>query len=207
MAIDYEALNSGENWHLTDSFTETRYRQMSKFAPNNVKVALDIGIGSGKGGVILKQTFPEIRVFGLEAVKARTLNESLAYEEVFYSSSQSFPFANDFFDFIVAGEVIEHISGTEVESFLFEIFRILKPGGVFVLTTPNPSDIKRKIRGETILGGSHVSQHFPRATELRLNMASLKVVRLQGTGKTSRYLGGRMPLFLYGSYLLAGRKF
>ena len=42
---------------------------------------------------------------------------------------------NDFVDAVVAGDVIEHIFDTDM--FLSELHRILRPGGVLILTTPN----------------------------------------------------------------------
>lgn len=49
--------------------------------------------------------------------------------------SNALPFENNYFDFIFAGEIIEHIFDTQ--SFLKEIYRILKPDGYLILTTPN----------------------------------------------------------------------
>ena len=45
------------------------------------------------------------------------------------------PFQDGQFDAIFAGEVIEHV--TDVERTLHEWRRVLKPGGVAIITTPN----------------------------------------------------------------------
>jgi SAM-dependent methyltransferase len=45
------------------------------------------------------------------------------------------PFEDGSADVVLAGEIIEHIVDTE--SFLREIFRVLRPGGAVVLSTPN----------------------------------------------------------------------
>lgn len=44
------------------------------------------------------------------------------------------------FDVIIAGELIEHIANTEV--FLNNVKRHLKEGGLFFLTTPNPTSFR-----------------------------------------------------------------
>lgn len=44
------------------------------------------------------------------------------------------PVANDSYDTIICTEVLEHVPDTE--NLLREIFRVLKPGGVFFFTTP-----------------------------------------------------------------------
>lgn len=45
------------------------------------------------------------------------------------------PFSNDTFDYVVCSEVIEHVP--EPAQAIKEIYRVLKPGGTLVLTTPN----------------------------------------------------------------------
>ncbi len=47
------------------------------------------------------------------------------------------PFADGYFDLCVSFDVIEHVSkGTEQE-FLKELFRVVRPGGLIILSTPN----------------------------------------------------------------------
>ncbi|WP_225353793.1 class I SAM-dependent methyltransferase [Methanolacinia petrolearia] len=45
------------------------------------------------------------------------------------------PFRNESFDVIHANQVLEHLNGTDV--FLKEVYRMLKPGGYAILSTPN----------------------------------------------------------------------
>ncbi len=54
-----------------------------------------------------------------------------------------FPFSDEYFDIIVATEVIEHIFDTE--NFINEIRRILKKDGLLVITTPNVASLGRRI--------------------------------------------------------------
>lgn len=46
------------------------------------------------------------------------------------------PFENDFFDVVTMLAVFEHIEPEKLPNLLREIKRILKPGGIYVLTTP-----------------------------------------------------------------------
>ena len=47
------------------------------------------------------------------------------------------PFSRDTFDIVTLLELVEHISAREAEVLLGEVFRVLRPGGKIVLTTPN----------------------------------------------------------------------
>jgi 2-polyprenyl-3-methyl-5-hydroxy-6-metoxy-1,4-benzoquinol methylase len=55
--------------------------------------------------------------------------------------NQGLPFGDGAFDVILASEVIEHLSKAEL--FLSEARRVLAPGGVLLLTTPNLWDVRR----------------------------------------------------------------
>jgi len=58
--------------------------------------------------------------------------------------SKPLPFQNSYFDFVFAGEIIEHIFDTR--SFLEEIYRLLKPNGYLILTTPNLARFDDRLR-------------------------------------------------------------
>lgn len=66
----------------------------------------------------------------LEAIWIKTADEKL-------------PFKNNEFDTVLAGEIIEHLY--DVNTFLREVHRILKPKGQFLLTTPNLASIGARL--------------------------------------------------------------
>ena len=204
--MDYERLNSDVEEHLTDDFTIERYKQMLQGIKTNPIRILDVGVGSGNGGRVIHNLFPNAKIFGIDAVKARTISQNSFYHEIRYESAIQTTFSDDYFDVILAGEIIEHIAISDIENFLHEIYRLLKIGGYFCFTTPNPQDIKLRARGGTVLGGSHLSQHFIRETKSRLRMNGFRVTKCRGTGRTSRYLGTLFPKNLYGSYLIVSLK-
>lgn len=204
----YEQLNLTQPESETDPFTEDRYRQFYRFFPDGTRKVLDIGCNTGRGGSVLKKLNNGLQIYGLDAVRDRLDRLPRdAYVEGVHGYSTKIPNEDGTYDAVVAGEFIEHIYQADVDQTLGEIFRVLKIGGRFLLTTPNPGDIKRKMRGQSVLGGAHVSQHFPDALRLKLRMAGFSRVRIYGSGKVTRYLGSRFPLFVYGSYLAIGDKF
>ena len=98
---------------------------------------LDVGCGSGEITIFIKETINFSGVYGVDISEEAV---SLACEKGIRAfkadlSISQLPFENDFFDIIICGEVIEHLFDTDF--FLEEVYRVLKPKGVAVVTTPN----------------------------------------------------------------------
>jgi SAM-dependent methyltransferase len=205
--LDLVAENLLQRASETDPFTDERYRQFLRWLPPRATDVLDVGCNTGRGGVVLRQARPALRLVALDLVQQR-LDRLPAgvYDEVICGSATAIARPDQSLHAIVAGEFIEHLQPREAASFVHEAFRVLAIGGVLLLTTPNPGDVKRRLRGGTVLGGAHVSQHHPRALRLQLQMAGFGAVVLRGSGKVSRWLGTRVPLPIYGSYLAAAVK-
>jgi predicted SAM-dependent methyltransferase len=51
------------------------------------------------------------------------------------------PYESDFFDLVYSSHFIEHISREKVEYFLYECHRVLKPGGIIRIVTPDFENI------------------------------------------------------------------
>lgn len=104
--------------------------------------ALDLGCGDGKHTSELQRIFQgRLQFTGVDfSERAITYARMLAPHirfDVQDAKQAGFPDAS--FDLVVSIEVIEHIPIPEVPAFLLEIRRLLKPGGVVVLTTPTPN--------------------------------------------------------------------
>lgn len=206
---DYEELNIQQKASEGDPFTEERYRLFYKFMPKHARDILDIGCNTGRGGETLKGLNRDFILYGLDVVKER-LDRLPAgiYKEYIHGSSTAIPLADCSLDAAIAGEFIEHLYPMDVDLSLAEIFRTLRIGGRILLTTPNPGDIKLRLRGGSVLGGAHISQHHPDMLRTRLRMIGFDRVRIMGSGKVTRYLGCRFPLLsIYGSYLAIADKF
>lgn len=108
------------------------------------KNILDIGCYDGTFLSLIKNRSNNF--FGLEAsdwgVK-ESEKKGLEVEQYFFDDKSPIPYADNFFDVIAAGEIIEHIYDTDY--FLEEIRRILKPNGKLILSTPNIASLGRRI--------------------------------------------------------------
>ena len=208
MQDDYISLNRAQPGSERDPFTVERYAQFYRHFPAKAQSVLDIGCNTGRGGKVLKELNGDLQIFGLDALQERVdALPAEAYSVGLQGFSTCIPASEASFDVVVAGELIEHILNSDVDKTISEIFRTLKIGGRLLLTTPNPLDLKRRWRGESILGGAHVSQHFPDDLAIRLRMSGFSRVKIYGSGKVSRHLGSRFPLLIYGSYLATADKF
>lgn len=58
--------------------------------------------------------------------------------------TEKLPDADAYFDIVYSGETIEHI--VDIRNFLTEINRILRPGGLLILTTPNLAGLDDRLR-------------------------------------------------------------
>ena len=96
-------------------------------------VMLDLGAGAG---IIRQMNFRGLagRVCGID-LDPRILTQNCYLDEALQGSAEVIPYPSDTFDFVIANNVMEHI--TDPHGVYREVFRVLKPGGRFLFKTPN----------------------------------------------------------------------
>jgi 2-polyprenyl-3-methyl-5-hydroxy-6-metoxy-1,4-benzoquinol methylase len=107
--------------------------------------ALDVAAGSGIVSELLAAQGWEVSAVELseslaEQVRARGVDDVRLHE----LGSGPLPFADGTFRLVFAGEIIEHLVDTA--GFLEDVRRVLVPGGVLLLTTPNLASLENRIR-------------------------------------------------------------
>lgn len=117
------------------------------------KVGLDIGSANGAFTIELAKSGAK-KMYGIdiadEFIKkstARLKKEKLKNVTFLQADANKLPFQDNSFDFIICTEVLEHVPG--FRKAIAEIKRVLKPGGIFVITTPNsfnPAEILHQIK-------------------------------------------------------------
>lgn len=160
-ALEYKYFTSKE-WSLKevsefwdsvidyDEINETTYSYYRRFtnswclAKDLIKdnmIMLDIQSRSGKGtefwfqkGAIKKSYLIDFSDFLLDISKERLKDSNCDYELI-KILDYNLPFDDDFFDFVVTYETIEHIGNVNI--FIKELSRVLKLGGIMILTCPN----------------------------------------------------------------------
>lgn len=115
-----------------------------KEAKGPVKL-LDIGCYDGYIGMRLKQKIgSKCNVYGIDvASNSIKLAQKNGTKAKVNDVTKGIKYKTDTFDYVFAGEVIEHLYDTDF--FMREIKRVLKPNGTLILTTPNTLSLGRRL--------------------------------------------------------------
>ncbi len=112
---------------------------------------LDVGCGTG---LFLQQASRRYRVYGVElspyAAAAACGDHRLAGRIIRADAAQRLPFRASSFQVITALDIVEHL--TAHRDLLGECHRLLVPGGVLAISTPNPTSIGRLLKRDQWCG-------------------------------------------------------
>ena len=104
--------------------------------PQRERVA-DIGCRSGGQTAYYKDQAGIVEIHGFDIAPAPLLEAQkkgiITHEWI--SGSSPCPVEDDFFDAVIVGDLIEHLFDTDV--FMKELWRIVRPNGYLLITTPN----------------------------------------------------------------------
>ncbi len=119
-----------------------RFQALLEFVPAKGRL-IDVGCGLGEFLRYARKIKPSLELFGVDfSQKAIERNRELDGESISYKvcSAEKVDFEDNFFDVVIAGELLEHL--TEPEDFIREAKRILKPEGRLLLTLPYEDRVK-----------------------------------------------------------------
>ncbi len=194
-------------------------RTANKYASGARRI-LDIGCGDGTFAAELKCLLGASAAFGVEisqaAVDAANTRQVAAH--VVDIDQSTLPFDDGYFELIYCGQVIEHLY--DRDHLLDEIKRLLAPGGVAILDTPNLASLVNrfalllgyqpfltdvslryhvgKLRPMDSGGGGHIRVFTKRALEDLLMRHRFSVLEISGCAASEP---------AYGSYPLLWRFF
>ena len=102
----------------------------------SVSVFLDVGCGDGSFASAVQREL-QCKSYGIDisqdAADSAQKNGVKAFQ--LDIDSEDFPFESLYFDCVFCGEIIEHLYYPD--HLLREVHRVLRPGGILLLTTPN----------------------------------------------------------------------
>jgi len=158
--------------NLKESRLKKIYRMILEEKPRNL---LDIGCGNGD----FSSLFIELgwKTYGIDLDACLIMQaKSKGVEACIHDISKGLPFEDNFFGCVFAGEIIEHLVDTDF--FIKEIFRVTKPSGCAIITTPNLASFENRIRillgiypiwvNYRLEGVGHVRAYTPRVLKKQL---------------------------------------
>lgn len=119
-----------------------RILKMSKMVPQGSKV-LEVGCGFGYISQLIKDAGND--VYGIElSPKAVKHSKNLGIKVFELDLNDKWELLKGHkFDVVVLGEVIEHVFDTD--ALIEKIYKVLKPGGYLILSTPNVASFGRRL--------------------------------------------------------------
>lgn len=162
---------------------------------------LDIGCGSGMLLYQFRDSFEQLVGLEYSEHRLKQAKVNLADQKfvAVQGSAEHIPeIESDSIDRIISADTIEHIP--DVYMAASEMLRVLKPGGVLVINTPNIAFIKKRvllalgrfpstsqpnegIGSDILFDGGHLHYFTYRSLKIVLEKAGFEVVRKIGYGK------------------------
>lgn len=107
---------------------------------------LDIGCATGFFLDAARQRGWEPYGVELSSYSSALARKKIGEERIFTGQVEDARFTPGFFDAVVMTDVIEHVP--DVRSFIAEVARVLRPGGIAAVTTPDPQALSCRLLGK-----------------------------------------------------------
>lgn len=180
------------------SVTRLRKDLVAQMSDLNGKRVLDIGCGTGSLVILIKQSYANADVIGmdgdqqiLEIARAKCQNQKL---EIQFDQGMSFglPYPDESFDVVCTSMMLHHLTKDDKQATAMEMYRVLRPGGqLFGADFAEPrSSFGKAIRP--------ITRHFERVAE---NVDGFLPIMFRAAGFKNytegqrRYLFGSIALF------------
>lgn len=140
-----------------DAYSNNENNILALTEKNNEAVFVDLGCDDGRWTIRVAKEIGTRNIFGIDYInsqlgKARKLGIKAKKGDL----NKKFPSKNDCFDVVHSNQVIEHLS--EIDNYVSEIYRVLKPGGYAIISTENLSSWHNIFA--LIMGWQAFSQHI-----------------------------------------------
>jgi 2-polyprenyl-3-methyl-5-hydroxy-6-metoxy-1,4-benzoquinol methylase len=142
---------------LEGFLAKKRTRMANKLIPSNLREGRILDIGCGTVPYFLLNTIFAEKC-GLDKIVQTESHRQIQDEHGIHlidfdlEKNTELPFDSQYFDVVTMLAVIEHIQTSQLPTLIAEIWRVLKTGGMYAITTPAPwTDMILKIMAHTRL--------------------------------------------------------
>lgn len=228
----YDKRNAVENKKEKIGLSDSRGKVLKILIKHNIKRFLDTGCGD----IFLSKNILENcdieEYHGIDISDSGVLEaQQMRIKAIKLNVDQEYlPYKDNYFDFIFAGELIEHLF--DPDHLLLEVYRVLKEEGYFMLTTPNLASWHNRIA--LLLGyqphysevstkysvgklmttdkydvSGHLRLFTLRALKELLYLYNFKIIKIIGHGTEmfiDKYISNHFPAFATGLIVLCQKK-
>lgn len=122
-----------------EAMDNNRRNVLSLLERNPKAKVIDVGCGDSQVTIRYKEKIGCRDIIGTDGVQERlnAAKNKYGISVVFVDLEKKWPFRDREFDVVVSNQAIEHI--LNIDNFIEEVYRILKPGGYCVISTENLS--------------------------------------------------------------------
>ncbi len=169
--------NSKEGYDLAAKFYDKKEKYLDSFEKDRLipligevkdKKVLDVGAGTGRLSLRLSKEGAQVTALDTSPEMLLILNQKNKNIETVVGDAESLPFADSSFDVVVASFLIVHLKN--LDSFFNEVYRVLKDGGIFLLTNINQKEAPLV---KTEAGEIKIESFYHRPEEVREKLEQL----------------------------------
>ena len=155
--------------------------QLNEFMGDRQFRVLEIGAGTGDSMSVLKENSSVM--LDCYVIEPNPSMEKLLIQNGVSVVGDSEDLEKESFDTLIAYEVLEHILNPKL--FLAAYSELLKPGGLFIISTPNAHSLEvQQLKGNsTTLDIEHISVLTPAAIHSLAGKCNFKVLRIETPGE------------------------
>lgn len=176
----WDILNENSRLKKSENpMTYDRIKIVSGIIRENNKKVLDIGFGPAFLEYELKRKYGnKISVYGIDISRRSVIRASSLFKKWFFNEEDivSVDLPRDFFDYVVALEVLEHIKPSLLFVALENIKSTLKKDGLFIVSVPLNEKLEEML-SEGRNPNAHLRKYEPEIIEAELEIADFKVLK------------------------------
>lgn len=136
------------------------------------KKVLDVGAGTGRLSLDLSSAGAKVTALDVSEEMLKVLKRKNVRIETVVGDAESLPFEDNSFDVVTAAFLIVHLKDTA--SFFDEVYRVLKPGGKFLVTNINQKE-PPEVQTKTVVIKIESYYHRPESVREKLEELAFSI--------------------------------